>query len=33
LKSGEPAIADPEVSVISGALEASNVNVVEQWST
>jgi flagellar basal-body rod protein FlgF len=29
LKSGEPAIADPEVSVISGALEASNVNVVD----
>ncbi len=29
MKSGEPATADPEVSLISGALEASNVNVVD----
>ncbi|OYX30903.1 MAG: flagellar basal-body rod protein FlgF [Hydrogenophilales bacterium 32-62-9] len=29
LKSGEPAAADPAVSLISGALETSNVNVVD----
>ncbi|MBU2642658.1 MAG: flagellar basal body rod protein FlgF [Gammaproteobacteria bacterium] len=29
LKSGEPAVADPAVSLISGALETSNVNVVD----
>ncbi|HQT31285.1 MAG TPA: flagellar basal body rod protein FlgF [Thiobacillus sp.] len=29
LKSGEPAAADPGVSLISGALETSNVNVVD----
>ena len=29
MKSGEPAIVDPDVSLISGALESSNVNVVD----
>jgi flagellar basal-body rod protein FlgF len=29
LKSGEPAVADPAVSLLSGALETSNVNVVD----
>ena len=29
LKSGEPAAADPAVSLLSGALETSNVNVVD----
>lgn len=29
MKSGEPATADPNVSLISGALESSNVNVVD----
>lgn len=28
-KSGEPAVADPAVSLLSGALETSNVNVVD----
>lgn len=30
LKSGEPAEADPNVNVLSGALESSNVNVVDE---
>ena len=30
LKSGKPADADPKVTVISGALESSNVNVVDE---